>query len=121
MKLQKLVYYCQAWSLVWDETLLFDERIEAWANGPVIPALYERHRGNFEVSGWNGDPSALSQAARDTIDGVIGFYGRHTAQWLSDLTHKESPWQNARTGVPSGVPCNHEITPALMAEYYGGL
>ena len=24
-KLQKLVYYCQAWSLVWDERPLFDE------------------------------------------------------------------------------------------------
>ena len=36
MKLQKLVYYCQAWSLVWDEQPLFKERIEAWVNGPVV-------------------------------------------------------------------------------------
>ena len=34
MKLQKLVYYSQAWSLVWDDKPLFRERIEAWANGP---------------------------------------------------------------------------------------
>ncbi len=37
MKLQKLVYYCQAWSLVWDEAPLFQEQIQAWANGPVVP------------------------------------------------------------------------------------
>ncbi|MDY6802276.1 MAG: DUF4065 domain-containing protein, partial [Cyanobacteriota bacterium] len=37
MKLHKLLYYSQAWSLVWDEQPLFSERIEAWANGPVIP------------------------------------------------------------------------------------
>ena len=26
MKLQKLVYYCQAWSLVWDEEPIFNEK-----------------------------------------------------------------------------------------------
>jgi uncharacterized phage-associated protein len=46
-KLQKLVYYSQAWSLVWDERPLFQERIEAWANGPVCPDLYQVHRGAF--------------------------------------------------------------------------
>jgi hypothetical protein len=30
-KLQKLVYYSQAWHLVWDGEPLFTERIEAWA------------------------------------------------------------------------------------------
>ncbi|HSX11345.1 MAG TPA: type II toxin-antitoxin system antitoxin SocA domain-containing protein, partial [Chlamydiales bacterium] len=42
-KLQKLVYYCQAWSLVWDEKPLFKEKILAWANGPVVKELYLRH------------------------------------------------------------------------------
>lgn len=38
-KLQKLVYYSQAWSLVWDDDVLFPEEIEAWANGPVVREL----------------------------------------------------------------------------------
>ncbi len=42
-KLQKLVYYCQAWSLVWDEEPMFEEEIHAWINGPVSPDLYEKH------------------------------------------------------------------------------
>jgi len=50
MKLQKLAYYSQAWSLVWDEKALFPEKIEAWANGPVVRALYDRHRGMFKVT-----------------------------------------------------------------------
>ena len=52
MKLQKLVYYSQVWSLVWDEQPLFEARIEAWANGPVIPELYNEHRGQFLVNSW---------------------------------------------------------------------
>lgn len=47
-KLQKLVYYGQAWSLVWDEQPLFKERVLAWANGPVIKELYNQHKGQFQ-------------------------------------------------------------------------
>ncbi|MGH7905267.1 MAG: Panacea domain-containing protein, partial [Candidatus Binataceae bacterium] len=66
MKLQKLVYYSQAWSLVWDEKPLFRDRIEAWASGPVVPNLYRKHRGKFEVANWpSGDPSRLSGVQRD--------------------------------------------------------
>ena len=49
-KLQKLVYYCQAWSLVWDEQPLFKEKILAWANGPVVKELYEQHKEQFYVT-----------------------------------------------------------------------
>ena len=52
MKLQKLVYYSQAWSLVWDEKPLFRAQIEAWANGPVVRSLYDVG-GGVNV-GWNG-------------------------------------------------------------------
>jgi uncharacterized phage-associated protein len=122
MKLQKLVYYSQAWSLVWDEKPLFPERIEAWANGPVVPELYEEHRGKFVVSRWpKGDASQLTQVQRDTVNGVLGFYGSHSAQWLSDLTHSESPWRNARKGMGDGERGNQEITLASLDEYYSSI
>ena len=44
-KLQKLVYYSQAWALVWDDDAIFPEEIEAWANGPVVRKLYNAHQG----------------------------------------------------------------------------
>lgn len=121
-KLQKLVYYSQAWSLVWDEAPLFKERIEAWANGPVVPALYDYHRGQFGVAGWRwGDASSLSAKQKATIDGVIKFYGHKSSQWLSELTHREAPWKNARAGVPAGERSNRLITHGAMADYYGSL
>ena len=122
MKLQKLVYYAQAWSLVWDERPLFKARIEAWANGPVVPALYQEHRGRFEVRSWpKGDPKTLAPAERETVDAVLGFYGERSSQWLSDLTHSEAPWRDAREGLGPGESGNREITHAAMAEYYGSL
>lgn len=121
MKLQKLVYYSQAWSLVWDERPLFAERIEAWANGPVVPALYERHRGAYLIAGWGGDPGALTKDESETVDAVLATYGNKSSQWLSDLTHLEDPWRDARRGLQSGQRSNKEITHAALEEYYGGL
>lgn len=122
MKLQKLVYYSQAWSLVWDERPLFNEQIEAWANGPVVRALYEEHRGVFRIDNLPiGDPDKLSASERETVDQVLEFYGAKSSQWLSDLTHQEAPWKNARLGVPAGEPSTAVISHAAMAEYYGSL
>jgi uncharacterized phage-associated protein len=122
MKLQKLVYYAQAWALVWDEKPLFRARIEAWASGPVCPTLYRHHRGEFLLRTWQwGNPEALTDVERDTVDAVLEFYGDKDPQWLSDLTHAEAPWGNARRGLPVGARSDAEITPAAMAEYYGAL
>ncbi len=122
MKLQKLLYYCQAWSLVWDEQPMFDDEIEAWANGPVIPTIYSQHRGTFKIEKWSsGDTSKLSKDAIETIEGVMSFYGDKTAQWLSDLTHQEDPWVQARKGLAPGEPGSNVITTASMHEYYSSL
>lgn len=123
MKLQKLVYYSQAWSLVWDEEPLFPERIEAWANGPVVPDLYRWHRGKFLITNppENGDPERLAEEQRETIDAVLHFYGDKSSQWLVDLTHGEKPWREARGNLAPGDRGNNEITPAAMAEYYSSL
>ena len=122
MKLQKLVYYSQAWSLVWDEKPLFPNRIQAWANGPVVRDLYEAHRGQFEISALSkGKAASLKKAECDTVDAVLKFYGNKPGQWLSDLTHREDPWRNARTGLGPGDYGDREISHAAMAEYYGSL
>lgn len=123
LKLQKLVYYCQAWSLVWDDEPIFDARIEAWANGPVVPELFNIHRGQFRVAPGSfaqGDLN-LPENHIDTIDVVLEFYGDKSSQWLSDLTHQEDPWNIAREGVPDSERSNQEISLASLAEYYSSL
>lgn len=122
MKLQKLIYYCQAWSLVWDDAPLFPEPIEAWANGPVVPELYQRHRGIYELVAWpDGHPENLSPTQAETVDAVLSFYGDRSSAWLSELTHREQPWMTARKGMDPGERGNQKISLASMAEYYEGL
>ena len=122
-KLQKLCYYSQAWSLVWDDASLFKDKIEAWANGPVIPALYEKHKGQFYVSNIGGNPEKLNRVQQETVDAVLRVYGGKTSHWLSELTHCEAPWRNARrrAGLDPGERGNSQIKLDALAEYYGGL
>ncbi len=125
MKLQKLVFYSYAWHLVWDERPLFDTRIEAWSNGPVSPELYRMHRGMFQVAPNDipGDPDKLDPAERGSIDAVLNTYGAKPAHWLSELSHRERPWSEAResAGLQPMDRGSAVIEPAVIFEYYDGL
>lgn len=121
-KLQKLVYYSQAWHLVWESKPLFPDAIEAWANGPVVPSLYQRHKGQYQLTSWpEGNPDALSAGESSTVDAVLDFYGDKTGHWLSALTHREAPWRDAREGLDPGERGNERITKEAMAAYYSSL
>ena len=117
MKLQKLVYYSQAWSVVWDDDVLFAADIEAWRNGPVVRSLWDTTRGNLRISSLPyGDLGRLNEAQRETIDLVLEFYGTKDAQWLSDLTHMEAPWKEAFAQGQNTV-----ISLERMSEFYSSL
>ncbi|RKU30714.1 hypothetical protein C6497_03285 [Candidatus Poribacteria bacterium] len=122
MKLQKLVYYSQAWSLVWDEKPLFKEDIEAWANGPVVRDLFYYHRGRYEIDTVEiGNPRLLDQKQQETIDAVLDYYGDKSAQWLIELTHMEDPWIEAREGLHPLERGDKVIPLDAMAVYYSSL
>lgn len=122
MKLHKLLYYSHAWHLVWDEEPLFESRIEAWANGPVIPDIYQLHRQQFIVDELPlGNPQKLAANEVESIDIVLEDYGDLPANVLSDLTHRESPWLDARKGLRPGDRSTRQIEDYAIAEYYDGL
>lgn len=87
VQLQKLVYFSQAWHLVWNGRPLFADRIEAWKMGPVTRAVWTRRP--------SGDASALAgqDAAATTVEAIVGYYGGMYGTELTSLTHSHSPWQ----------------------------
>ena len=125
LKLQKLVYCSQAWHLVWHDEPLFDDVIEAWAGGPVVPALYRRHRGWYTTTAqeWEGDPDALTPQEQETVEIVVGAYGKLSGRQLSTLTHRETPWRltRQRAGLSSGQRGTAVIDLADIADYYAAL
>ena len=123
MRLEKLCYYCQSWNLAWGFGKLFPERIEAWVEGPVIPALFARHKGQYLVVDVGGDETeiASNESLRERIDSVLSTYGHKSGADLSVLTHNEDPWFNARRGSGPRERSSREITDEAMRTYYRGL
>lgn len=122
MKLHKLVYYSQAWHLAWDNMPLFQDKIEAWANGVVIPTLYYSHQGIFQITTVaKGNPQLLTPDEQDTCTAVIRYYSDKSSQWLKDLVCSESPWLDTRQGMSAIERGCVEITHEAMVKYYGSL
>jgi uncharacterized phage-associated protein len=124
MKLQKLCYYAQAWTLAWDEVPLFDEDFEAWENGPVCPALFREHKKRLVIPVGFFDGLAaggLSDAQRENVDIVLREIGHREPHELSSMTHNERPWAETRGDTPLGWPCDRAIPKELMRDYYSGL
>lgn len=123
-KLQKLCYYSQAWHLAWTGHPIFDEDFEAWANGPVCRELFHEHKGLFIVKESDikkGSADNLSDDEKDSINVVLGDYGKMEPYDLRELSHREAPWKKARGGLPEGVYCENIISKTSMGEYYGSL
>lgn len=96
MKLQKIVYYAQAESLIHYDRPLFNETIEAWEAGPVVKKLYKKHKGlRFSSHVKFGDSDKLSLEQKSCVDWAINKYGNLDGDTLSRLTHLEDPWKKA--------------------------
>lgn len=111
MQQHKLMYYAQAWSLAWDGVPLFDEEIQAWKDGPVIPSL--RHR----VATPNPDVD-LDERQKSVLDAVMDHYGAMSGKALGNATHNEEPWQDARGDLPEGAMCSAPISHESMRRTY---
>jgi len=122
LKLQKLVYYAQAWSLVLRGEPLFDEDFQAWAHGPVAESVFHA----FKDCGWNaiGRPEKvpdLEAGDEAHLREVIDAYGDMSAKQLERMTHAELPWLQARGDLPPEARSSAIIDKALMAEFYGSI
>jgi len=127
MKLQKLVYYAQAWALALQDGPLFEDTIEAWPSGPVIRKLMQSPGEETQVHCIpQGDPARLNGEQKETIDAVIVYYGQKSTQWLQTRIHAESPWQQARqdasgSGRGKRKQTGNRISREAMKEFYSGL
>lgn len=118
LKLQKLVYYAQAWHLALYDEPLFAEDFEAWVHGPVIPQLYQKYR----KFGWHpieqeAEPD-LPSKIKEFLDEVAREYFASDAYELEQMTHVEAPWNQARGNLPPDAPSNSVIRQEWIKEYF---
>ncbi|QOS98094.1 SocA family protein [Brevibacterium sp. JNUCC-42] len=124
LKLQKLIYYAQAWHLaITAGDPLFEERIEAWIHGPVCPELYYKykHYGFDEiepVSIYEVDCTKFERKKIEVLDIVWEIYGAYNGKHLEKLTHQEKPWLDARKKMDANTHSNVIISRDSMRKFY---
>jgi uncharacterized phage-associated protein len=119
LKLQKLLYYAQAWHLAIFDQPLFGEQIEAWIHGPVVVPEYHRFKGwAWQPIAENPEAPKMDETVEQHLNEVMDVYGGMTAYQLEQLTHTEAPWIDARKGVPADEPSNAVISHEQMMNFY---
>lgn len=123
MRAQKLLYYAQGWSLVHRKRPLFWEQIEAWAHGPVVPSVYQEFKdcGRSAIDPDRGSADNLTDEEREFVSEIWSTYRPYSAISLSDMTHEEPPWKDARGNIPREAPSSREITHQAMRDFFTSL
>jgi len=119
LRLQKLLYYAQAWSLAIRGNPIFAGRIEAWKHGPTIPSVY-RHYKHFDRQPLPREdpPVGLTEDECRFIRSVWQYYKQFSATRLRAMTHMEAPWLEARGDCPQDGNCENEISHQSMKDYF---
>lgn len=141
LKLQKILYYIQAWHMVFfdRENTLMAEAPHAWVNGPVYPQIYQEYKNcvpgmcdhlnpsHFGVSSIDDVPEvagsiagqlALTDDQIQLIDSIINLYGAKTQNQLILVTHCEDPWCEKREGLKPYEKSDVEMSLDTMYRYY---
>jgi uncharacterized phage-associated protein len=118
LKLQKLVYYADAWFLAnFDRPMITDD-FEAWAHGPAVRALYAKYRGR----GWESLPPENGQMPPMEVNGFLTSlykeYGQFSAKKLEQMTHEELPWKEARGNLAPEAASSKVISKLTMRNFY---
>ncbi|NIF52598.1 type II toxin-antitoxin system antitoxin SocA domain-containing protein [Burkholderia sp. Ax-1724] len=126
LKLQKLLFYVQAWHLAFNDAPFFRGKFQAWIHGPVNRQIYDRFKDTHSLYATvrrSDVPDAnaaelLSERACAHIDEVLEAYGDLSGTQLEAMTHSEQPWLAARAGLRWSERGERVIDENLMADFY---
>lgn len=119
LKLQKLMYYAQGWHLGFLGRPIFQDQMEAWKHGPVLPGIYQFHKSTSEVESWpQGRPEAIQGITKALVDTVLKTYGGKSGWALREQTHREAPWVDAWAACGEGRILRQPISQDAVRRYF---
>lgn len=133
LKLQKLIYYVDAWHLVFFDAPLIKEDFEAWVHGPVVRQVWDCYKKTLPLHTekmikpllvlpiLNHFEKLVSKQQLQLINDVLDEYGSKTSYELELYTHNELPWREARQGYEPLENCSNIISKKTMHTYYSAV
>lgn len=119
LKLQKLVYYAQAWHLAIYGEPLFKAQFQAWVHGPVIRGLWAKYK-KYRYNPIDEDPPEVEfdEQTAGFLKEVADVYLGEDAYKLELMTHQEDPWIEARADLPPDAASSAVISNESMKQYF---
>jgi uncharacterized phage-associated protein len=117
LKLQKLLYYAQGFSVAvyGVDNPIFQEKVYAWKHGPVVKKVYNHYAGYKNGALPVEKTPSIEGGTREFLDEIYRVYGRFSAWALREMTHRESPWlDNYRPNI-----MDVEIPLTDLAKFFG--
>lgn len=131
LRMQKLLYFVYVWHLVKLGSPCFEEKFQAWPNGPVLASVY-RELKQFGTQPIDSDFSELEKEedlkklekeigkkTKDLVDGVYEEYAMFTPFELVVLSHEEVAWKNARKGLDVSESSNKKLSDEDILSQHG--
>lgn len=119
LKVQKLLYFAQAYYLANFSKPLFEEDFQAWAHGPVVPSIFEEYSGHrWEALPTCEDAPEIPAKILNYLEAVYENFGKFSAKELERISHEHDPWVNARGNIPPEARSNAVITKECIQEFY---
>lgn len=128
LKHQKLLYYIQAWHLAFngEDKPAFNGEFEAWVHGPVNRTIYDQYKNSHFIYSELELKDIQNSKSIEAIDGnmvnhintVLEVYASLSGSELEELSHRETPWLEARIGFGPYQRCEKNISQKTMYTYY---
>lgn len=119
LKLQKLMFYADAWHMALYDDPITDEQFQAWVHGPVALSQYYRFRDyKWRPITAEIDRPDFDEGLRAHLNEIVDVFGSESAVALEIMTHQEAPWQEARGDIPTDEPCSNCISKDRTREFY---
>ena len=119
LKLQKLLYLSQGFSYAFHDHELFEDEIEAWVHGPVVPSVYREYSiFKYNPININYEIPELDEETLDTLNYVKDNFSKYDSKFLEEMTHNQEPWILSRSGLDPDERSDKTIPKSALANYF---
>ena len=119
LKLQKLLYLAQGYNYAFYDRPLFNDDLEGWVHGPVVPSVYRLYNEfKYNPISLSYEIEELEKDALDVLNYVIDKYSKYDSKYLEELTHNQDPWIYSRDGLDPDERSDKTITKESIANYF---
>ncbi len=128
LKLQKLLFYCDAYHLAYFDEELVTDKFQAWVHGPVSRKVFDSFKDKsilYADLSFDGNKEnvlklflELISEQQELINDILSVLSQWTSMQLETSTHNETPWVEARKGAAKGDICCNEISKETTKLFY---